>query len=104
MAIKITQGENAIVKVLVTDKATKLPYDFTGFASASASFLGSAGLVTVTGTQALNVLTFPLTTTDTAALQLGEQQDMEYRWLQNSQLYIERISGQVTVEAQLSTS
>ena len=105
MAITIVKGENAQVKVRLTDKSSCRPYNFEGFEGATALFYSQADdsvPVAVTGTNPeTNLLLFPLIPAQSDLLQSGDSLDFEYRWLQSGSLYIERVEAQLNVIEQL---
>lgn len=104
MAITIVKGENSTVKLRVTEKRSEKPYNFSGFEGATASFYSDTdGVpVAVTGTNPeTNQLSFPMSVEQTDLLKAGDSLDFEYRWLQNGDLFIERVEGQLNVLDQL---
>lgn len=104
MAINIVKGENATVKLRVTERSTGKPYNFEGIEGATASFYAEEGddPISVTGTNTeTNQLSFPLSTSDTELLKAGDSLDFEYRWQQDGELFIERVESQLNVLEQL---
>lgn len=104
MAITIVQGSSYALKIRLTDKNRCRPWNFEGFTGATAQFFGLDGITpySVTGLNPeTNVLEFDLLPADSRNLLAADSQDFQYQWMQNGSLYIEQVSAQLNVVAQL---
>lgn len=106
MAITIVQGENKTVKIRVSSKRDCKPWNFSGFTGATASFANANGLggpynVVGTNVAGTNELQFPLLPADSMSLLPGDSIDFQYQWMQNGELFIEQVFGQLNVLSQL---
>lgn len=102
--LKVTQGASKSFNIQLTDKNTCEPMSLSGFTGATAYFpqQDSDDPVSVTGSLLsadLGKISFSLSTTTTALMNEGEDQDFEVKVLTTAETIIQKIEQKLTVVA-----